>query len=98
MGEGAIEAGNCGSNTVIGTYGGWLHCLQCGNCIEVCPTGTLLDGTYRHQARPWELTQTVSNCTYFSDGFQMSLGSRSGEVIGLIALDHYVNRLHEALL
>jgi len=73
MGEDAIEAGNRGSNTVIGTYGGWLDCSQCGNCIEVCPTGTLLDGTYRHQARPWELTQTVSTCTYCSDGCQMSL-------------------------
>jgi len=52
MGEDAIEAGNRGSNTVIGTYGGWLNCSECGNCIEVCPTGTLLDGTYRHQARP----------------------------------------------
>jgi NADH dehydrogenase/NADH:ubiquinone oxidoreductase subunit G len=73
MGEEAIEAGNRGANTVIGTFGGWLNCSQCGNCIEVCPTGTLLDGTYRHQARPWELTQTVSTCNYCSDGCQMSL-------------------------
>jgi ferredoxin len=40
MGEDAIEAGGRGANTVIGTYGGWLNCSQCGNCIEVCPTGT----------------------------------------------------------
>ena len=53
MGEDAIEAGNRGVNTVIGTYGGWLNCSQCGNCIEVCPTGTLLDGVYRHETRPW---------------------------------------------
>ncbi len=57
MGEDAIEAGGRGANTVIGTYGGWLNCSQCGNCIEVCPTGTLLDATYRHQTRPWELAQ-----------------------------------------
>ena len=85
MGEDAIEAGNRGSNTVIGTYGDWLNCSQCGNCIEVCPTGTLLDGTYRHQARPWELTQTVSTCTYCSDGCQMSLGSRGGELMRIVA-------------
>jgi NADH-quinone oxidoreductase subunit G len=91
MGEEAIEAGNRGANTVIGTFGGWLNCSQCGNCIEVCPTGTLLDGTYRHQHRPWELTQTVSTCTYCSDGCQMSLGSRANEVVRIVARDRYVN-------
>jgi NADH-quinone oxidoreductase subunit G len=91
MGEDAIEAGGRGANTVIGTYGGWLNCSQCGNCIEVCPTGTLLDATYRHQARPWELGQTVSTCTYCSDGCQMSLGTRSGELVRIVARDRYVN-------
>src|SRR5437867_1666542 len=91
MGEQAIEAGNRGANTVIGTYGGWLNCSECGNCIEVCPTGTLLDGTYRHQARPWELNQTVSTCAYCSDGCQMSLGSRGTELMRIVARDRYVN-------
>ncbi|HVG33331.1 MAG TPA: molybdopterin-dependent oxidoreductase [Pyrinomonadaceae bacterium] len=91
MGEDAIEAGGRGANTVIGTYGGWLNCSQCGNCIEVCPTGTLLDATYRHQARPWELSQTISTCTYCSDGCAMSLGSRSGELMRIVARDRYVN-------
>jgi NADH-quinone oxidoreductase subunit G len=98
MGEDAIEAGDRGANTVIGTYGGWLNCSQCGNCIEVCPTGTLLDGTYRHQARPWELTQTVSTCTYCSDGCQMSLGSRGDELMRIVARDRYVNGLNGEFL
>lgn len=98
MGEQAIEAGNRGANTVIGTYGGWLNCSECGNCIEVCPTGTLLDGTYRHQARPWELTQTVSTCTYCSDGCQMSLGSRGGDLMRIVARDRYVNGLNGEFL
>ena len=81
MGEDAIEAGNRGVNTVIGTYGGWLNCSQCGNCIEVCPTGTLLDGVYRHETRPWELEQTVTTDVYGSDGMQLSIGSRGGLMI-----------------
>ncbi|HEX8143249.1 MAG TPA: molybdopterin-dependent oxidoreductase [Pyrinomonadaceae bacterium] len=91
MGEDAIEAGGRGAHTVIGTYGGWLNCSQCGNCIEVCPTGTLLDATYRHQARPWEQSQTISTCTYCSDGCEMSLGSRAGELMRIVARDRYVN-------
>lgn len=98
MGEDAIEAGNRGVNTVIGTYGGWLDCSQCGNCIEVCPTGTLLDATYRHETRPWELDQTVSTDTYGSDGMQLSIGSRGGKVHRIVARDRYVNGLNGEFL
>jgi NADH-quinone oxidoreductase subunit G len=98
MGEDAIEAGGRGAHTVIGTYLGWLDCSQCGNCIEVCPTGTLLDGTYRHQTRPWELAQTITTCNFCSDGCQMSLGSRGGEVLRSVARDRYVNGINGEFL
>jgi NADH-quinone oxidoreductase subunit G len=98
MGEDAIEAGGRGANTVIGTFDGWLNCSQCGNCIEVCPTGTLLDATYRHQARPWELSQTITTCNFCSDGCQMSLGSRAGEVMRSVARDRYVNGINGEFL
>src|SRR5258706_1993366 len=98
MGEDAIEAGDRGSNTVIGTYGGWLNCSQCGNCIEVCPTGTLLDGVYRHETRPWELEQTITTDVYSSDGMQLSIGSRGGEVHRIVARDRYVNGLNGEFL
>jgi NADH-quinone oxidoreductase subunit G len=98
MGEDVIEAGNRGVNTVIGTYGGWLNCSQCGNCVEVCPTGTLLDGVYRHETRPWELEQTVSTDVYGSDGMQISIGSRGGKVHRIVARDRYVNGLNGEFL
>ncbi len=98
MGEDAIEAGNRGASTVIGTYGGWLNCSQCGNCIEVCPTGTLLDGVYRHETRPWELDQIISTDTYSSDGMQISIGSRAGKVHRIVARDRYVNGLNGEFL
>jgi NADH-quinone oxidoreductase subunit G len=98
MGEEAIEAGGRGAHTVIGTYMGWLDCSQCGNCIEVCPTGTLLDATYRHQTRPWELAQTISTCNFCSDGCQMSVGSRGGEVRRVVARDRYVNGINGEFL
>ncbi|HEV7642954.1 MAG TPA: molybdopterin-dependent oxidoreductase [Pyrinomonadaceae bacterium] len=98
MGEDAIEAGNRGVDTVIGTYGGWLNCSQCGNCIEVCPTGTLLDAVYRHETRPWELERTISTDTYGSDGMQLSIGSRGGLVHRIVARDRYVNGLNGEFL
>ncbi|MGI9035464.1 MAG: molybdopterin-dependent oxidoreductase [Pyrinomonadaceae bacterium] len=98
MGEDAIEAGNRGVNTVIGTYGGWLNCSECGNCIEVCPTGTLLDATFRHETRPWELDQTITTDTYSSDGMQLSIGSRGGLAHRIVARDRYVDGLNGEFL
>jgi NADH-quinone oxidoreductase subunit G len=98
MGEDAIEAGNRGVVTVIGMYGGWLDCSQCGNCIEVCPTGTILDAVYRHETRPWELEQTITTDTYSSDGMQLSIGSRSGRVHRIVARDRYVDGLNGEFL
>ena len=98
MGETVIEAGNRGVNTVIGTYSGWLNCSQCGNCVEVCPTGTLLDAVYRHETRPWELERTVSTDVYSSDGMQLSIGSRGGKVHRIVARDRYVNGLNGEFL
>ncbi len=98
MGEDTIEAGNRGVNTVIGTYGGWYGCSECGNCIEVCPTGTLLDAVYRHETRPWELDQTVTTDTYSSDGMQLSIGARGGLVHRIVARDRYVNGLNGEFL
>ena len=98
MDEDAIEAGNRGVSTVIGTYGGWLDCSQCGNCIEVCPTGTLLDGVYRHETRPWELEQTITTDVYSSDGMQLSIGSRGGAVHRIVARDRYVNGINGEFL
>src|SRR3989442_4580418 len=63
MGEQAIEAGNRGANTVIGAYGGWLNCSQCGNCTLDCPTLDLFGWNCRHSARPRGFTPTASACT-----------------------------------
>lgn len=98
MGEDAIEAANRGVSTVIGTYGGWLNCSQCGNCVEVCPTGTLLDAVYRHETRPWELEQIVSTDAYSSDGMQISIGARGGKVHRIVARDRYVDGLNGEFL
>jgi len=39
----------------------------------------------------WELSQTVSTCSFCSDGCEMSLGSRAGELMRVVARDRYVN-------
>ncbi|HWQ34521.1 MAG TPA: molybdopterin-dependent oxidoreductase [Blastocatellia bacterium] len=87
MDEFAITAINRGSHTVIGSFTGWVECSDCGNCVDVCPTGTLLHVPYKYIARPWDLKQTPTICNFCSDGCSMLAGSRSEELIRSVARD-----------
>lgn len=87
MDEFAITAVNRGSHTVISSFGGWVECSDCGNCVDVCPTGTLLHVPYKYVARPWDLKQTPTICNYCSDGCSILAGTRSEQFIRAVARD-----------
>ena len=87
MDEFAITAINRGSATLISSFGGWVECSDCGNCVDVCPTGTLLHVPYKYVARPWDLKQTPTVCNFCSDGCSMLAGSRSEKLIRTVARD-----------
>lgn len=87
MDEFAITALNRGSHTIISSFGGWVECSDCGNCVDVCPTGTLLHVPYKYIARPWDLKQTPTVCNFCSDGCSILAGTRSEELIRAVARD-----------
>ncbi|MBL8203825.1 MAG: molybdopterin-dependent oxidoreductase [Blastocatellia bacterium] len=87
MDEFAITTIHRGSHTYIGSYGGWVECSDCGNCVDVCPTGTLLHVPYKYVARPWDLKQTPTVCNFCSDGCSMLAGSRNEKLIRSVARD-----------
>ena len=87
MDEFAITTINRGAHTFIGAHGGWVECSDCGNCVDVCPTGTLLHVPYKYVARPWDLKQTPTVCNFCSDGCSMLAGSRSEKLVRTVARD-----------
>ncbi len=87
MDEFAITTVNRGSHTLISSFGGWVECSDCGNCVDVCPTGTLLHVPYKYIARPWDLKQTPTICNFCSDGCSILAGTRSEELIRAVARD-----------
>ena len=87
MDENAITTINRGSATLIGSFGGWVECSDCGNCVDVCPTGTLLHVPYKYVARPWDLKQTPTVCNFCSDGCSVLAGTRSEKLIRAVARD-----------
>lgn len=87
MDEFAITTINRGAATLISSFGGWVECSDCGNCVDVCPTGTLLHVPYKYVARPWDLKQTPTVCNFCSDGCSMLAGTRSEKLIRTVARD-----------
>jgi NADH-quinone oxidoreductase subunit G len=80
MDVGALAKLERGSHETIGTFDGWLDCEHCGNCVDVCPTGTLMHTSYKYGPRPWDLTETESTCNHCADGCRVRLSSR-GDVV-----------------
>ena len=44
------------------------QCVQCGNCVQVCPTGALVDSRDKSQARTKTLNAISTVCTYCGVG------------------------------
>ena len=48
-------------------------CVQCGNCVQVCPTGALVDARDKTQGTHRELIKTSTVCTYCGVGCRVEL-------------------------
>jgi formate dehydrogenase alpha subunit len=62
-------------------------CEFCGNCVQVCPTGTMISKPFKFKARPWELRKTASVCTLCSAQCQVDLHSKHGKVLRVTSED-----------
>lgn len=77
----AIHVVNRGDNAIIDTVDGKpLNCEFCGNCVGVCPTGTLITKPFKFRGRPWTFTVTKSVCGFCSTGCQIEYHSRNNRV------------------
>ncbi|GAB4171751.1 MAG: molybdopterin-dependent oxidoreductase [Geothermobacteraceae bacterium] len=62
-------------------------CEFCGNCVQVCPTGTMISKTFKFKARPWELRKTASVCTLCPAQCEVELHSKKGELCRVTSED-----------
>ncbi len=56
------------------------NCTYCGNCVSVCPTGTMISKPFKFRARPWALKKVPSVCTYCPSQCQIDLNVKDNEV------------------
>ncbi|AMV71058.1 NADPH oxidoreductase subunit alpha [Desulfuromonas sp. DDH964] len=62
-------------------------CEFCGNCVQVCPTGTMISKPFKFRARPWELRKVASVCTACGSHCQVDLNVKQDEVYRVTSED-----------
>jgi formate dehydrogenase major subunit len=48
-------------------------CVHCGECVQLCPTGALIEKKGIGKGRPWELANVRTTCPYCGVGCQVEL-------------------------
>ncbi len=82
QGASAIDMVHRGGHTVMEPFtGGVYDCEYCGNCLTVCPVGSILSRLYKQSFRPWQMERNVrSVCGYCGVGCNFEIQVRDEKV------------------
>ncbi len=56
-------------------------CVSCGECIQVCPVGAILEKKSELRWRPWEVKKVRTTCPYCGVGCQLLLHVKDGRIV-----------------
>lgn len=92
VGREAIEIVDRGDRTIIDTITGEpLNCDFCGNCINACPTGTLISKPFKFRGRPWTFDVTHGICAFCSSGCEIEYHAGNGRIERVTSSDDGFN-------
>lgn len=90
-GQGAIDLINRGYDSRVGTSFDRplleTVCKFCGECIQACPVGAMIDKKSRFKGRESEVEKTRTTCSYCGVGCQTVLNVAGGKVIRVTGAD-----------
>ncbi|MDD5285966.1 MAG: molybdopterin-dependent oxidoreductase [Desulfuromonadaceae bacterium] len=93
VGREAIKIVDRGDRTIIDTINGEpLNCDFCGNCINACPTGTLISKPFKFRGRPWTFDVTPGICAFCPSGCEIEYHAGNGRIERVTSLDEGFNR------
>jgi formate dehydrogenase major subunit len=60
---------------------GESSCIKCGSCVQVCPTGALIDKTSAYQSHDKDLQEVKSTCVGCSVGCSIKIMVRDNRIV-----------------
>jgi len=62
-------------------------CVFCGECVQSCPVGALLELKAIGKGRPWETRKVRTTCPYCGVGCQLWLHVKDGKIIKVTGVE-----------
>lgn len=56
------------------------NCIECGECISVCPVGAMASTEFKYVSNAWELKQVPSSCSHCSSACSLNYESKEGNI------------------
>jgi formate dehydrogenase alpha subunit len=84
QGKGVLSYAHRGLETVVvAGLGEWgsSECDGCGECVQLCPTGAILDKLTERPPRVWETKRVQTTCSYCGVGCQLDMWTAKGRVV-----------------
>jgi formate dehydrogenase major subunit len=85
VGNYTLGLGGRGANSLIvadmDVPFGDSSCISCGTCLQVCPTGALMDRFSAYRGRDQEVDRTLSTCAACSIGCGVELVARDNQLL-----------------
>jgi formate dehydrogenase major subunit len=85
VGNYTLGLGGRGANSLIvadmDVPFGNSSCISCGTCLQVCPTGALMDRHSAYRGREVEVERTISTCAACSIGCTVELITRDNQLL-----------------
>ena len=88
QGNGAIGFQKRGYNAEVGTpFRIPLVCDYCGQCLHVCPVGSIQDHTERYKGHAWEYEKTATICPHCAVGCTIIVNVKRGDLAKVTSND-----------
>ena len=86
--EGQLDFVERGFDTVVEpSFGRVMDCEFCGQCVQVCPVGSLYSRIFKHTAPVWELTPVRTTCPFCGVGCTLNLEVKNDRIYHVLGVD-----------